>query len=94
MQFWRGEFITFKNRQTDRRKGIGTVSSAMKVNPNQNMAIVPSTMSKTYLARPHPRTPLVGQEDTKSSKNSSNHEPRRLRRVIAFEKGHLLDVYI
>jgi len=66
----------------------------MKVNPNQNMAIVPSTMSRTYLARTHPRTPLVGQDDTKSSKNSSNHEPRRLRRVIAFEKGHLVDVYI
>lgn len=66
----------------------------MKVNPNQNMAIVPSTISRTYPARAHPRTILVGQHDTKLSKNSRNHEPRRLRRVIAFEKGHIVDVYI
>lgn len=65
----------------------------MKVNPNQNMAIVPSTMRGTYLVRSHERT-LLGQNDTKSLKNSSSHEPRRPRHVIAFEKGHLVDVYI
>ncbi len=66
----------------------------MEVNPNQNMAIVPITKSKTYLARPPQRTALVGQDDTRSSKNSSDHETRRLRRVIPFEKGHLVDIYI
>jgi len=66
----------------------------MEVNANQNMAIVPIEKSRTYLAGHHQRTAPVGQNDTKLSKNSSNHEPRRLRRVIPFEKGHLVDIYI
>ena len=65
----------------------------MEVNPNRNMAIVPVT-NRTYLARPHQRTALAGQDDTKSSENPSKHESRRLRRVIPFEKGHLVDIYI
>ena len=65
----------------------------MEVNPNRNMAIVPIT-NRTYLARHHQRTALAGQDDTKSSENSGNHEPRRLRRVIPFEKGHLVDIYV
>ncbi len=65
----------------------------MEVNPNRNMAIVPITKSRTYPARPHQRTALAGQDDTKSSENSGNHEPRRLRRVIPFEKGHVVDIY-
>ena len=65
----------------------------MQVNPNRNTAIVPIT-NRTYLAKHHQRAALVGQNDTRSSKNSSDHEPRRLRRVIPFEKGHLVDIYV
>jgi hypothetical protein len=81
-------------RQTDQEKRIGAISSAMKVNTSQNMAIVPRTMSKTYPARSYEKTLLVDQNDTKSSKNASHHKPRRLGPVIVFEKGHLVDVYI
>jgi len=66
----------------------------MQVNPRQNMAIVPITKSRTDLARPHQSTAVVGQNDTELSKNSDNHEPRPLRRVIPFEKGHLVDIYV
>ncbi len=65
----------------------------MGVNPSQNMAIVPIT-NRTDLARPHQRTALVSQNNTNSSKNSSNRESRRLRGVIPFEKGHLVDIYV
>ena len=66
----------------------------MQVNPRQDMAVVPVTKSRMYLARPHHRTAIAGQTDAKSSQNSSSDEPRGLRRVISFEKGHLVDVYV
>ena len=66
----------------------------MEINPNQNMAIIPIRKGRTYFPVPHQGTGVVSQDHSGPSKHASDHEPRRLPRVVPFEKGHLVDIYV
>jgi len=66
----------------------------VKINPNQNTAIVPVANRRTSLVGPQQKTALAAQNDTNPSKTSGNHEPRRSHRAIPLEKGHLVDIYV